>query len=621
MGDSDPSNSESVAANGTMAGNWLQNHRTQHTNTNWSYNPPSISFASSMPTNSSTMIFNRLPQRRQPSQHWNPSFNGSTEEDQHSYNSEIPDHNSNSTNTGVVMFPQPNTTALTVLLTYPYDFFHPKTGAAPKDATAAIALWPYRKQRPAPGLVDIEPPDGQKMQLEVKSMRERLKLHIENAFMSDARAMADYWKLKTPVTDQTPVTKKDLEKALGALERTEETLENEKIAYMVCHHFHHQREWLSSAVDAWCQSENIKIEYPAHEKMSHDGIKKRFNQNARGGFGAFARNVKADIVKQLIRNMLSQAGWAITTKDNSKQGHGKNYEKISIRLPGVMTTHTCYILTLGDSSEKKKAAKRVTKDELKGLGAHICSELGVDVSEDKVNEWIASYQQRAAENVVGLKILGNTVKPSGAGDMMSEITCEDAAQVSNTAAQVNSTAAPDHQSVEVSSTAARGAKTAVSSTAAPSYGMAVNNGHHQQVSSTAAPNHQSEASSTAAPSNGMVDAQKKKASIYMMIAFDKSFSRDLTSLLCTNAFQSTTNSTAASIHFIVGLLDLCFKQCSWLLTLLLFCCQKHQFTCMFSSLQMAEVPQRAAVLLRSRPTRKAPSGITMIRLSKAPISL
>jgi len=30
----------------------------------------------------------------------------------------------------------------------------------------------------------------------------------------------------------------------------EGSLENERIVYTVCHHFHHQREWLSNAVDA-----------------------------------------------------------------------------------------------------------------------------------------------------------------------------------------------------------------------------------------------------------------------------------------------------------------------------------------------------------------------------------
>ena len=89
-----------------------------------------------------------------------------------------------------------STTNNSLPLSYPYDFFNRNTGLGPKNPTEAMVLWPYRKNRPANGTVDLEPADGVKMMQEVQGMRDRLKAHIENAFMKDARLMADMWDLR-----------------------------------------------------------------------------------------------------------------------------------------------------------------------------------------------------------------------------------------------------------------------------------------------------------------------------------------------------------------------------------------------------------------------------------------
>ena len=295
-----------------------------------------------------------------------------------------------------------------VTLSYPHDFFNTETGLGPKDATQAVALWPYRKHRPANGTEDPEPADGVKMMQEVTAMRERLKSHIEKAFMKDASRMAGFWNLKDPRTNQTPHTLKDFVTALVALKRVEGSLENERIVYMVCHHFHHQRKWLSNAVDAWCRDENIKIEYPSQPKVV-DGVRKRLSHSNRGGFGVYARNVKSEIVKQLMRNMLCQAGWSISTKDNSKQGKGKKYEAISIRIEQVLTDYTCYVVTQKDAAKKaagknknagsarmgSSADNPIDVDDVVGFAAHVCSNLGVTVSEATLHEMWCNYKPQS----------------------------------------------------------------------------------------------------------------------------------------------------------------------------------------------------------------------------------
>jgi len=364
-----------------------------------------------------------------------------------------------------------STTNNSLPLSYPYDFFNRNTGLGPKNPTEAMALWPYRKNRPANGTVDLEPADGVKMMQEVQGMRDRLKAHIENAFMKDARLMADMWDLKDPRTNEPPQTPKDFVKALVALKRVEGSLESERIVYMVCHHFHHRREWLSNAVDAWCHEENIKIEYPAKEKVV-EGVRKRSSQSNRGGFGVCARSVKSEIVKQLMRNMLSQAGWCISTKDNSKQGKGKKYQAISVRIEQAATDHTCYVVTEEDAGKKAAGKKNdagsatmgsspanaIDVDNIVSFGAHLCNTLGVAVTEEKLQEICSTY--KPPSDVVGLQIDTTNKTP---GEDVSDLTIAEEAA----AARVSSSAAP---SVAAASLTAATNQLAVSSSAAPSDG-------------------------------------------------------------------------------------------------------------------------------------------------------
>ena len=241
-------------------------------------------------------------------------------------------------------------------LTYPHDFLDLRTGQGPKDHDEAAKLWQYRKARPASGTVDMDQPDGALMMREVKAMRERLKNHIETAFFDGARGMAVNWNLKMPGMNRFPVTKKDFNNAIGALQRVKGSQENERIVYMVCHHFHRQRTWLTNAVDAWCRDENIKIEYPTLPKVV-DGVRKRQSKGSRGGFAACARRAKTDVVKQLMRNMLNQAGWCIATKDNSEQASRNIYERIYIGISQTGDSHACYVVTKDENSDKKPAAK------------------------------------------------------------------------------------------------------------------------------------------------------------------------------------------------------------------------------------------------------------------------
>jgi len=328
--------------------------------------------------------------------------------------------------------------ATTAVLCYPHNFFNTKTGLGPKDQEEAKKLWQYRKHRPASGTVDAEPADGEKMLKEVSGMRERLKSHIERAFYAGARQMADCWNLKVPTTNMTPVTPKDFVNALAALKRVEGSLANERIVYMVCHHFHHPRAWLSSAVDAWCLEEKIKIEYPDQPKLMVGGVRTRQSPYNRGGFGVYARNVKSEIVKQLMRNMLQRCGWRIATKDNSKQSKGMKYEAITIRIDIALTDHTCYVVTMEEDANKKPAAKKkdagsatmgssadnpIDVDDAVAFGAHVCRSVGVAVSEAKLQEMWSEYNPQS--KFLGLQIDGGRLKsPNGE---MSDITAEHAA--------------------------------------------------------------------------------------------------------------------------------------------------------------------------------------------------
>ena len=298
-------------------------------------------------------------------------------------------------------------------LPYPHDFLNLQTGLGPKKPSEAMALWPYRKHRPPIGTVDPSPADGQQMMMEVSRMRERLRTHIEQTFMKDARSMAQVWQLKVPSTNNTPTTVKDFVKALSALQRVEGSLVSERVVYMVAHHFHHGRDWLCNAVDAWCRAENIQILFPRAQPKVVGGKQTRSSYNNRGGFGACARSVKSEIVKQLMRNMLSHAGWCISTKDNSRQSQGKRYDKVVIRIEQALTDHSCYVVTELDGGKKAAGKNNVAQssvmgtnannpigvNDLVGFGAVLASDLGVEVSPSKMQELLSKFN-RVRDSVV-----------------------------------------------------------------------------------------------------------------------------------------------------------------------------------------------------------------------------
>ena len=246
---------------------------------------------------------------------------------------------------------------------------------------------------------------------EATGMCKRLKAHIENAFWKDARQMAKVWNLRDPRTNQPPHTSRDFINALVALERVEGSTQSEKIVHMVCHHFHHQRDWLSKAVDAWFHEEGIALVNPPSLK--------RENKHCRGGFGACAREVKSEIVKTLMRNMLSRAGWAMAKKDNSKQGKGKRCEAVSFQDESTLTQHSCCVMTLEDDRKpaagKKNSGGSVAPgssaenpiavdDECIAFGAHVCSHLGVQISNESIQELWSQFKPRQGASVVGSHI-------------------------------------------------------------------------------------------------------------------------------------------------------------------------------------------------------------------------
>jgi hypothetical protein len=230
--------------------------------------------------------------------------------------------------------------------------------------------------------------------------------------MKDARNLANVWGLKNPKTNMAPVVFKDFVSAFSALKRVEGSLDSERIVYMVCHHFHHPREWLCDAVDEWCKKENIQIDIPLVEKVAAEGGRnRRQSPRSRGGFGVVARLAKAEIVKRMMRNMLGRAGWCIATKDNSKQGQGRKYEPVTIRIEQTSTQHTCFVVTK-DASAKKPAAKKVAGElaaagsnaenpvdveAFQGIVSHVAHQLGQPaLSHEKMKEFYTTYQTQRA---------------------------------------------------------------------------------------------------------------------------------------------------------------------------------------------------------------------------------
>ena len=332
-------------------------------------------------------------------------------------------------------------------LPYPHDFWDVDTGSIPTTAEQAQRLWQYRRCRPEQGSLDNETPDGMKMLVEIQKMRERLKEHVERCFVAGAREMANQRGLLVPGTNSSPITEADLIHALGALVRAEGSLESETTAYLVCHHFHRPKAWLSQVVDSWCREEGVEIMYP--QTTNVETGKKKMGPHSRGGFGSAARHFKDELVKKIRRNMLRKAGWEVCTKKQDKQSKQKGllsrkFEQITVQVADhaskLLVNKTCFVVTYeqvagGEAEDSCGTASRVGTGSTpsissnnpisahegygRDLATHILSQLGINVDQSKVEEIVGSYRPpRLTESMVGREIIGHSTV---AGDS-SEIT-------------------------------------------------------------------------------------------------------------------------------------------------------------------------------------------------------
>ena len=424
---------------------------------------------------------------------------------------------------------QPSNLPNEVWLDYPHDFLHPKTGAGPRNPDEAVFLWKYRKNRPISASdVDREPPDGARMMREVKDIQDSLKSHVIMCFLKDAKSLALSWQLKMPGNGMAPMVLRDFGAALGALKLAEGSLESETLVYMVCHHFHHQRQWLSDTVDAWLVNEKMRLLMPENGEDKTkivDGrlVQARVSPLGRGGFGAFARNVKAEIVKRLMRNMLTSAGWCIATKDNSKQDQqGKRYELITIQLKSTLTTHNCYRVTLVSDAEKGKEKQSKKRESLElqdavDWGTYLCRHFGVTVEEPSVihDLWYSYKQLPPAVSMKQPTISSST--PAMETDIsQKQVSSSDAppAAAVGTQVAVNSSGAPPHPAAAAAATQPPLNNTAAKSVAASVVNNSSATTAEKQVNSSGAPPHPAAAAAAATqPPVNNTAAQSDAASV------------------------------------------------------------------------------------------------------------
>lgn len=237
-----------------------------------------------------------------------------------------------------------------VPLDYPKDFFTPSSGTSPKNEEEARKLWPFRKARPQPGLVDVCPPNGGEIMLrECADIRASLHKFVIQSFIKGARTEAEKWKVRLPSTNDRAVSERDLIAALGNLRLVEGSRDSELKAYMVGYHFNRQRSWLARVVDEWCLQSNIRIMLPARNPSTTSAEKKRQHQTDRGGFAAVARIAKCQIQKRLMNDMLRIAKWGIGVQKKAMLEY-KTHERICFQTDG--RTSECYLVTSdGEGSE------------------------------------------------------------------------------------------------------------------------------------------------------------------------------------------------------------------------------------------------------------------------------
>jgi hypothetical protein len=232
-------------------------------------------------------------------------------------------------------------------LEYPRDFFECTSGASPKTAADAEWLWPFRQDRKKKGEIETEKANGTLMLKEVATLRESLRNYVLQSHLACTRALATAHKLVIPGTTIHPVTEVEIQRALCELKRTAGSLEAEQIVYMVCHEFHRDREWLALTVDKWCIANKIKI-LPSVNDPSSGKIK---HKSDRGGFGAVARQAKAQATQNLMRKLINKQGWSLAvTKHNSK-----NHKYAPIKVTDKTGNKvTAYVVTRNNGETKEE---------------------------------------------------------------------------------------------------------------------------------------------------------------------------------------------------------------------------------------------------------------------------
>lgn len=275
-------------------------------------------------------------------------------------------------------------------LEYPRDFFAPISGKNPADYEKAALLWPFRKDRPRRGCVELFAPDGVIMMAEIKAMRDRLRIYIQRKYMDDARQVARDLGL-VMLCGNPPVTPKDLKIALCLLENNSE---NHGLVYKICHEFHKDRSWMSNAVDNWFLEENMVLLADTNENS-------RSYACCRGGFGNVARQAKAQSVQTLMLSMRAQAKWCIATTNNIRSSTKLIYEPL-FQLCENNTSQKIYLVTsnpdtivsndndnfAGNNSEfnydddENRQLVDVCSLDFTNMASMMTQQLGVPVSED-----------------------------------------------------------------------------------------------------------------------------------------------------------------------------------------------------------------------------------------------
>ena len=211
-------------------------------------------------------------------------------------------------------------------LEYPRDFFDEKCGANPATNDDAAKLWAFRLNRPPKGGVDHELPNGEGMMREVKIMRQNLRGYISNCYLDDIRISARKNGMMLPTTNTHPITIMDFKTIITQLPNTPE---NNKMVWDVFHKPFRDRLWLANHVDQWFFKNRMILMNPPAREHKEDGEKtSKFYTSDRGGFGAVARQAKAEVIKGYMGPMLNKAKWNIASSNRA----AKNIEYTKVNM-------------------------------------------------------------------------------------------------------------------------------------------------------------------------------------------------------------------------------------------------------------------------------------------------